>query len=80
VLRVRLVEFVPLECSERFCREERLKPLCDTDDVKAIIPEKLARLITVTVVRPECPTSRAKLGEPRVIAKSGPVTMTAKTR
>jgi hypothetical protein len=79
-LIVKLVEFVPLECTERFCREERVKPVCETAEIRTIVPEKPARLITVTVVRLDCPTSSAKLGEERVIAKSGPVTITAKTK
>jgi hypothetical protein len=77
---VRPVEFVPFECNERFCREERLRPLCDTVEVKVIVPEKPARLIAMIVVGPDCPTSRVRLGEASVTAKSGPVTITAKTR
>jgi hypothetical protein len=80
VVMTRLVEFVPLECSDRLCREERLRPLCETAEVRTIVPEKPARLITVTVVRLDCPTSSAKLGEERVISKSGPVTIITKTK
>lgn len=49
-------------------------PEGDTPSVKAIIPVKPIRLVTVTVMFPDCPAIRDMLSGFAEMEKSGPVT------